>query len=436
MKRIGLILIALMLVFGVVACSSSNNGGGNTSTPKKTPSADADDKKEKVELSMWMFTGTGLEPYVEQYQQDNPHVTVNIQQQEYGDHHNSLVTALAAGSGAPDIALVEIGYIDGFKADPSKFYNLADFGANDIMGDYLEWKRVQASSSDGQHIYGIPTDVGPMAMMYRTDIFAEAGLPTDAAAVSDLIPTWDKFIEVGKTIKAKTGKPMLYGADAAYSVIRGQALQQYFDEDGNLIADSNPAIKRAWDYSVKMAQEGLTAKIAAWSPEWGAGMNNGDFATMMAPAWMMGFMKGNAPDSAGLWDVAQMPEGSGNWGGSFLTIPSESKHAEEAYKLITWLLTPENQLAQFLSNGNFPSTPSVYDNEAITGFTDEFFSNAPVGKIFSEAARNVVPVYYGPDHITVDTPIQQALSNVERNNENPDTAWNSAIDQIKRDLRR
>jgi len=442
MKRWAILLLSLMMTFSILAaCSSGSGGSGSTDAggsdaggETATTEGGSEGGGEPLELTVWLFTGTGLEPFMEEYAAAN-NIKLNIQQQEYADHHNGLVTALAAGSGAPDIALVEIGYIDQFKADESKFHNLADLGANEIMGNYLEWKKVQASSQDGSFVFGIPTDIGPMAAMYRTDVFAEAGLPTNRDEVSALFSSWEDFVEVGRTIKAKTGKPMVDAANSVFDVVIGQSTEHYFNDGGDLIVNENPAVKRAYDLATSMAQEGLTAKIAQWSPEWGAGMNNGDFAVQMAPAWMMGFMKANAPDSSGKWDVAAMPEGSGNWGGSFLTIPKESKNAEAAFKLISAILSPEKQLELFKANGNFPSTPSIFDDPAIQDFTDDFFSGAPVGKIYAEAAKKVTPVYYGPKYITVDTPITNAINEVERNGTDPQAAWDAAMEQIERDLR-
>jgi cellobiose transport system substrate-binding protein len=439
MKKLVSVMLTMVMVIVLAACSSNKEAVSSPSTNPSTDKSSAVTVKpaENVELSMWMFTGTGLEPLIKKYQEIHTNVKIKIQQQEYGDHHNGLVTALAAAKGAPDVALVEIGYIDKFKADESKFYNLADYGANEIMGNYLAWKKVQASSKDGNFIFGIPTDVGPMAMMYRTDLFQKAGLSTAPADVSKLISTWDQFIQVGKTIKEKTGKPMIYGVDDLYQVIRGQAKEQYFDKDGKFIADTNPAIKRAYDITAQAAQAGLSAKIGAWSPEWGAGMNKGDFAVLLGPSWMVGFMKANAPDSSGKWNVAAMPEGSGNWGGSFLTMPKEGKHPNEAFAFISWLLAPEQQLELFKETGsNFPSTPSVYKDPIIQNYTDVFFQNAPLGKIFADAAEKVEPVYFGPDYIVVDTPIQQALGEVDKNKADPTEAWNKAIKQINRELKK
>ena len=56
-------------------------------------------------------------------------------------------------------------------------------------------------SADGKTQIGLGTDVGGLAMCYRTDLFEKAGLPTDRDAVSKLWPTWDDFINVGKTVR-------------------------------------------------------------------------------------------------------------------------------------------------------------------------------------------------------------------------------------------
>ncbi len=51
-------------------------------------------------------------------------------------------------------------------------------------------------------------------------------------------------------------------------------------------------------------------------------MNKGTFATILAPAWMMDYIKQQAPDTSGKWDIAALPGGGGNQGGTQLTVPS------------------------------------------------------------------------------------------------------------------
>lgn len=180
----------------------------------------------------------------------------------------------------------------------------------------------------------------------------------------------------------------------------------------------------------------IQANIERQTPEWGAAIANGDFATVFLPPWMLQNIKNDAPDTAGLWDIALMPEGSGNWGGSFLTIPSQSDHPEEAYAFITWLMSPDNQLDIFEANGNFPSTPGIYDEPAVKELDDGFFIRDDIGAIFAEAATLVKDVYRAPDTAPINTIMQDALGTVADGVAEPEAAWDSAIQEVNRQTSR
>src|SRR6476661_6995023 len=59
-----------------------------------------------------------------------------------------------------------------------KFVNLQDHGSNDLKANWLPWKYENATTADGKRTIGLGTDVGGLAMCYRRDLFAKAGLPT------------------------------------------------------------------------------------------------------------------------------------------------------------------------------------------------------------------------------------------------------------------
>ena len=112
----------------------------------------------------------------------------------------------------------------------------------------------------------------------------------------------------------------------------------------NLVAANSPAVKQAWDTGQELVDGNATAKAATWSPEWTAGFKNGTFAATLCPSWMTGIVEDNSgPENKGKWDVAAVPGGGGNWGGSWLAVPTQSKYPEEAAKL-----------AQFLTNAAGP----------------------------------------------------------------------------------
>ncbi|WP_121613519.1 ABC transporter substrate-binding protein [Mesobacillus foraminis] len=418
-----LLAFSLLLLIGAAGCKAKDTTtGGET-------------KDGKTKLTIWLWPGMGIEDQIKQYAKEN-NIEVDIQLSEFADVHSNLTTSLAAGSGAPDISAVEVKGIDKMKAAPDAFYNLYDLGAEELKGNYLEWKWKQAETPDGKNLLGIPTDIGPQALAYRVDLFEQAGLPTDREEVAKMLQTWDDYIKAGEQMKAKTGKAMIDSPNGIYAVIEGQGNEKYYDEDGNVIVKDNPQIKKAYDYAMQTIEKDLTAGFTQFEGEWGSGMANGDFATVLAPAWMQLNIMNNAPDTKGKWDITLLPEGAGNWGGSFLTIPKESKNAEEAYKLIKWVLSPEQQLETFKAKGLMPSTPGIYDDEAFTSYTSEFFNNAPTAKIYGEAAKQVKPIVEGPDSIQIEEIMGDAVERVRDGKATPDKSWKTAMDQLERELSR
>jgi cellobiose transport system substrate-binding protein len=217
--------------------------------------------------------------------------------------------------------------------------------------------------------------------------------------------------------------------DSATNMLNPIIAQQavgYFDTSDQLVFDTNPGVKTAWDSTMDMISKDESAGLAAFSPEWNAGFKKGKFATVACPAWMMGYIKDQAPDTSGKWDVAAIPGGGGNWGGSFLAIPKESKNPQAAYDLAAYLTAPEQELQIFKDTGNLPSLPALYTDPALTGFTNPFFSDAPVGTIFSDTAAALQPQYLG----TKNGPVRQAVENVVREVENgslsADDGWEKA----------
>jgi cellobiose transport system substrate-binding protein len=270
-------------------------------------------------------------------------------------------------------------------------------------------------SADGKTQIGLGTDVGGLAMCYRKDLVEAAGLPGDREALSAMWPDWNAFIATGQKFQeAGTGVKWVDSATNMLNPIIAQQAVGYFDTSDQLVFDTNPGIKTAWDSTMDMISKDESAGLAAFSPEWNAGFKKGKFATVACPAWMMGYIKDQAPDTSGKWDVAAIPGGGGNWGGSFLAIPKESEHPEAAYDLAAYLTAPEQELQIFKDTGNLPSLPALYTDPALTSFTNPFFSDAPVGTIFSDTAAALQPQYLG----TKNGPVRQAVENVVREVEN------------------
>lgn len=364
------------------------------------------------------------------YEASHPGITIKENRADYGTHHNNLQAHLTAGAGLADIEVIEIGQISGFIGQSDKFVNFLDEGV--AAATWTPAKIKQAETPDGRSLIGLPTDTGGLGICYRTDLFQAAGLPTDREAVSKLFPTWEQYIATGQQFMAKAPKGVTWfdAAGNVFNGILGNQATTYYDASGKVVAASNPVVKQAWDLTAKAIAAKESAALSGFTPEWNTGFQRGQFATVTCPAWMLAYIRTNAPETKGKWDVATVPGGSGNWGGSFLSVPRSGKHTKEAVELAKWLTAPEQSVAVFKKFGNFPSAVSTWTTPEVSGYTDPFFNNAPVGKIFPESLKNAPAQVYGPQWGIINTALGNALTTVEKGTA-PDAAWAKVLKDIE-----
>ncbi|MGA5757272.1 extracellular solute-binding protein [Nonomuraea bangladeshensis] len=417
-----------LLAAALLSAACGGGGGGNAAAPASAQPG------EKIKLTIGLFGDFGFKPLYEEYKKTHPNIEIVENVTQFNDHHNNLVKRLATNAGAGDVEAVEVGYISTFTAQPNKFVDLKQFGLDKRQSDYLDWKWQQGLSKDGGQVLGLGTDVGGLAMCYRKDLFKKAGLPTDRAEVAALWPTWEQYIETGKKFAAAdvAGAKFTDSPGEIFRAMVNQAPTGLYDAQDNIIVASNPDVKKAWDLSNQLTQEGLTAKLAAFSPPWNTGFAKGSFATIICPAWMTGFIQEQAKDATGKWDIATVPGGSGNSGGSHLMVPKQSKHPKEAAELIDFLTSKDNQAKVFKEEGTFPSIPSLYDDPSIQNFTKPFFGDAPIGKIYSDAAKALKPQHLGPKEADVRVAIGNGLGRVEQGKQTPDEAWAQVLQDVQK----
>ncbi|WP_173917485.1 ABC transporter substrate-binding protein [Halobacillus sp. Marseille-Q1614] len=421
LKKSLLLVLLLSISAFLFACSGDDSASG----------------EGNVTLDFWVFGATNYEELAKAYEEENPDVKINIKKSELEDHHNSLFTAISAGTGAPDLTMIEVDQLDRYREAQERFVNLYDLEADEIQDQYLEWKWNVAENGEGDFLFGLPTDIGPKAMYYHTEVFEKAGLPTDPDEVSELISSPEAFADAADKVLEAADKPMVDSMEMAFRANMDALEESYFNRDGDLlINEEGNGVKDAYDYAVSLNEEGYVGDYEMWTPEWANALNKGDFAVEMAPAWLKGYMTENAPEASGKWRVTTLPEKfAGNWGGSYVSIPAETEHSEEAYEFAKWLLSPENQMKSFTENGLFPSTPEVYEMEEFKTNSDEYFGGQNTAAYFAEAAKEIPEVYKGPKYVTVNNEVLMALRNVQEGGD-PEKEWQDAVERIEGLLQR
>src|SRR5215212_8869098 len=182
-------LMGIMLLLAVILSACA---------PAATPTAVPTAAKPSGKVTLWMWkaahdtlTNSGV---LDEFAKEYPDVQVEVVEYAPTDVYQKLPLALQAGTGAPDISLVENSH-------------LAQIVALGGLTDMTEWvtpyvDKMNAykwadAELDGKY-YAMPWDSGPVVFYYRRDVFEKAGLPDDPAKVSELVATWDDYLNVCK----------------------------------------------------------------------------------------------------------------------------------------------------------------------------------------------------------------------------------------------
>jgi len=326
-----------------------------TMTAASCGGGDSDDAGAdgKITLTVATFNEFGYEDLLTQYMEENPDIKV-VQKKTgtWEEHRDNLYTKLAAGSGLSDIEAIEGDGMPAILEEADAFVDMTD---PELESRWLDFKVAGGSTTDGKMI-GYGTDAGPEGICYRADLFEKAGLPTDREEVEALFTDWDTYFATGEDFIKKMPDVAWYDSSKGTSQAMINQLEFPFeDEDNNVVALENPEVREVFDAVTSMQAAGLATNLDQWSNDWVAAFQNDGFATMACPPWMLGVIEGNAAGVEG-WDLANtFPGGGGNWGGSYLVVPAQSEHPEEAKALADWLTAPEQQIGAYEAKGPFPA---------------------------------------------------------------------------------
>ncbi|MFD5447290.1 ABC transporter substrate-binding protein [Streptomyces sp. NPDC003470] len=369
----------------------------------------------------------------EKYQQLHPNIEVKEETTaNEQDYYPKLLQQLNSGAGLGDVVGVEVARIkEVVDTQADKFTDLK--GSIDTS-QWVDWKAKQATSKDGQ-VIGAGTDIGPMSLCYRRDLFEKAGLPTDREEVAKAVQGgWEDYIQLGEQYKKKApeGTYFMDSASAMFNGVVSSAESQYYDADGKAIYKDSPSVQKGWDLAAEAAEKKLSQGVPQFQDPWKAALRKGTVATVVCPAWMsLQIENYSGNDFAGKWDISRAPGATAaNWGGSFLTVPKSGKHVKEATELVKWLTAPEQQAAVFKAVGVFPSNQGAYALDDVKNAKLSYFNNAPVGQLYAEEAKSIPVAVLGPKDGVIKDTISTQINNMEQRGTKPDKAWDAAVETI------
>ena len=209
---LGSVVLAMALAAGCSSTTTAGSGG------------DAASSGGKVTLTVDLFGTFGFKEaglYAE-YEKLHPNIVIKqTDTQDESQYWQALQTKLAGGGGLADVQGIEVGRIASVvQRQADKFTDLRTLGLAQANSALVPWKGAAATTPDGR-LLGLGTDIGPEAMCYRTDLFKQAGLPTDRDTLAQKWSTWDGYLALGKqyAAKAKAGNAWTDSAASVFTAV-------------------------------------------------------------------------------------------------------------------------------------------------------------------------------------------------------------------------
>ncbi|WP_130401655.1 ABC transporter substrate-binding protein [Micromonospora violae] len=400
MKRRRILATVAMLVAGsgLVACSS-DEGGSDASNCTNTIT-----KKDLPVVTMWgWYPNTQL--VVDNFNKQNNEVQVcwtNVGQG--GDEYDKFQTAISAGTGAPDVIMVEADRIPTFQIQGA-LVDIKQYGYDAVKANYSEgaWKDV----SVGDAVYGVPVDGGPMGMIYRKDIFDKYKITPPK--------TWAEYEQAAQKVK-DAGGPLFgdFGANVpavlmALQIQKGATPFSFDPAQPTSIGVklNDQASKDVLDYWGGLARKGLVGTENQFTPEYISGVINGNYATYISAAWAPGYLTGagvGKGQDTGKFAVAPLPQWDPanpvqvNWGGSAFSVTKQSKKPELAAKVAYGLYADKESLTDGWTNQViFPLNLTALKDPAFIDLKVAFFDGQQANKeVYVPAADAYKGVQYAP----------------------------------------
>lgn len=318
------------------------------------------------------------------------------------DHYAKLKTAFTAGTGAPDVAMVEFQQIPTFLILDA-LVDMGRYGAAEDEDLYAEWAWSQVT--DGDKVYAIPVDGGPMALMYRKDLFDRHGIPVPT--------TWAEYARTAERIKAVDPAASIasFGSDGGWlnglmwqGGCRPYGYSPARARDQVRVSLTSPPCRKVVEFHGDLVRRGLMATDPFFTADATAALDSGKYWTWAAAGWTPGYVAGSLTATTGKWAVAPMPQWTagadeqGDWGGSTFAVTAQAEDPEAATVVARELFGTSKAAWDIGLNKAFlyPLVEQVAADPAFTGKGYEFFAGQKVNEIFVPVSRKLGEFEYTP----------------------------------------
>lgn len=379
-KFLSLALILAMSVTLFAGCGSNGGGQGD----------EGDGTGEPVNLTFQYIGGTVpaqdqvITDSIEAFEEANPGVTIETIYIDWANGHSQFYNSVMTGT-APDITMLGGTWCVEFM-EMDAFAPIEDYVSQELIDTFIPSGFDIMTGADGT-IYGLPWDGCTWGVIYRKDLFEQAG-------VEKVPETWDELLDAGEKLKA-IDKYLLTVSCS------GSEVDDYYlpflwqaggtvcerEENGEWVGKMNsPESLEAAKFYVDLVNQGYMPKeITGLDAE--AALNSftaGDTAMIVTGMWNIANLKG-MEEMDGKWATAQMWEGPG--GKAVLSYPNtvhitaDSENKEMAGKFLEFFYNEGYYDEYTETSGVFSFTKDFKNSEyAQDEMLAPFIADAEYGK--------------------------------------------------------
>ncbi len=312
-----------------------------------------------------------------------------------------LLSAFMSGTPVGDLVEVERGVAARTFTGPLEdigFVDLTDRLREEGLMDIINPPSFAPWISRGR-IFGIPHDVHPILLVYRSDL-------TDAAGINlDGVETWEEFFAAMRPLMAdengdgRADRYLMNFWPSNVVLLEGLLLQAgggFFDADENLVMDSEVNARVLATLATWCAGPG---RVALDVPDFNAAGNTlrlrGTVVAALMPDWLAGRWRLDMPGLAGKLRLMPLPawERGGRrtttYGGTMLGIPKVVEDFETAWAYAKRLyLDPETHASFFRDTNIIPPVRTSWTHPVFSE-PDPYFGGQKVGQLYIDQAGNI-----------------------------------------------
>jgi len=326
-KVLAVVLVAVMSVSSLAACSSPKNNDKETTEQEVSDAAEVEGEKseaagttqaaqataseegKKLTIATWDYdTSPQFRVAVETFEEAHPGVTVEVIDTASAEYNNKLTVMLASGDSDPDIILVKDMATQLDMQEKGQLLDIDDYVKANIDISIYNGAAEQLKIDD--KFYTLPYRSDFYILYYNKDVFDAAG---EAYPSNDM--TWDEYEQLAKKMSNGEGSERIYGSHNHIwmGLVSNWAVQ---DGENTLLSEDYSFLKPYYEQALRMQEEKTIqdyATLKTGNLHYSSVFQQGQVAMMPMGTWFI----------STLMQVKDAGEIDFNWGIAAIPHPEE-----------------------------------------------------------------------------------------------------------------